>query len=109
VDVAALGEQGRNGFRGVMGTAAADADEDVGLHRFGHRHPLFDRFDWRMGSDSRIDTNIAGAQCLLHARHHIAGAQNGGPAGNHRAAGAQRVDSGRQCGDRGFGTDDVLM
>ena len=49
-----------------------------------------------MGRDARIDTNIAGAQGLLYARHHIAGAQNGGSAGNHRAAGAQRVDGGRQ-------------
>ena len=104
VDVAALGEQGRDGFRGVMGTAAADADEDVGLHLFGHRHPLFDRFDRRMGRDARIDAHIAGAQCLLHARHDVAGAQNGGPAGNHRAAGAQRVDGGRQRGNRGFGS-----
>ena len=55
VEVAALGEQGRDGFRGVMGTATADADEDVGLYLFGHRH-LFDRFNWRMGRDARIDT-----------------------------------------------------
>jgi hypothetical protein len=58
-DVAALGEEDRDGFRGVMGTAAADADEDVGLHLCGYRHPLFDRFDGRMRSDARKDTTIA--------------------------------------------------
>src|SRR5881409_726098 len=36
---AGVGEEDCDGFRGVMGTAAADADEDVGLHLCGYRHP----------------------------------------------------------------------
>ena len=42
---------------------------------FGHGRTFFDRFDRRMGSDTRVDANAAAAQRLLHARHDVTGAQ----------------------------------
>ena len=108
VDVAALGQQGRHRLGGVVGAAAADADEDVGLEFLRHIHAGLHGLHRRVRGHSRVGAGVAMAQRLLNSRHHIARLEYGGAAGNHHPTATESVQRPGQFCDGGLIADDVF-
>ena len=91
MDISTLGQQRRHCLGGVVGAAAADADEHVGLHFPGHFYAGLHRLHRRVGRHPGIGAGVAWTQSLPDPRNHVARLQDGGAAGDHGPPAAEAV------------------